>query len=147
MTHVDVADDLLHRLQERNPRFHRKAYVFVLSALHKVMEGLHRPRHISGAELSDGVRTLALESFGPTARTVLGHWGIHCTGDLGEVVFALVDTGVLVKEDEDELRDFQDLFDFEEVFELDYPWAAQARLDPSSSSPGSVPNDPFDFGS
>ena len=42
--------------------------------------------------------------------------------DLGEIVFALVDIGVLVKQEQDRPEDFQDLFDFEEVFEHNYPW-------------------------
>ncbi len=122
MTEVQFADEILDRLRERNPRFQGKAYVFVLSALHHVMEGLKEPRHISGTELAEGVRCLAIREFGPMARTVLEHWGIHSTDDMGEIVFALVDAGVLIKEDEDRPDDFRNLFDFEDAFERDYPW-------------------------
>jgi uncharacterized repeat protein (TIGR04138 family) len=122
MTEVQFADEILNRLRKRNPRFQGKAYLFVLSALHHVMEGLDSPRHISGEELAEGVRDLAIREFGPMARTVLEYWGIHCTRDLGEIVFALVEAGVLIREDDDHLDDFRDLFDFEEAFERDYPW-------------------------
>jgi uncharacterized repeat protein (TIGR04138 family) len=125
MTDLQFAEDVLLRLQERNPRFHGKAYLFLLSALHRVMEGLAEPRHISGRELSRGVRDLALERFGPMARTVLEHWGIHATEDLGDIVFALVDCGILIKQHEDRREDFRDVFDFEQAFELDYPWEAR----------------------
>ena len=124
MTQLQFADDVLLRLQERNPRFHGKAYLFLLSALHHVMESLEAPRHISGRELSTGVRDLALERFGPLARTVLEHWGIHATEDLGEIVFALVECGILVKQTEDSPDDFKGVFDFEDAFELEYPWEA-----------------------
>jgi uncharacterized repeat protein (TIGR04138 family) len=124
MTHVQFADEILDRLRERNPRFHGKAYLFLLSALHNVLKSLDQPRHITGAELAEGVRELAMNQFGPLARTVLEHWGVHSTEDLGEIVFALVDAGVLVKEDSDRLEDFRRIFDFEEVFERNYPWAA-----------------------
>lgn len=124
MTHVQFADEILDRLRERNPRFHGKAYVFLLSSLHHVMEDLDEPRHITGPELARGVRELAIRKFGPTARSVLEHWGIHRTDDLGEIVFALVEAGVLVAEEEDRPEDFRDLFDFEEEFERNYPWAA-----------------------
>jgi uncharacterized repeat protein (TIGR04138 family) len=67
------------------------------------------------------VRDLALERFGPMARTVLEHWGIRATADLGDLVFALVECGVLIKQDEDVMEDFHDVFDFDEVFERDYP--------------------------
>ena len=125
MTELQFADEILERLQERNPRFHGNAYLFLLSALNSVLEGLDEPRHISGEELANGARKLALRLYGPMARTVLGHWGIHSTDDLGEMVFAMVDCGVLMKREEDRREDFQDLFDFEEVFERDYPWGRQ----------------------
>ena len=124
MTDLQFAEDVLHRLRERNPRYHGKAYLFLLSALHHVMERLEEPRHISGRELSKGVRDLALERFGPLARTVLEHWGIHATEDLGDIVFALVECGILTKQDHDRKEDFRDVFDFEEAFETGYPWGA-----------------------
>jgi uncharacterized repeat protein (TIGR04138 family) len=122
MTDPQFAEEILDKLQEMNPRFHGKAYLFLLSALHSVLAELEEPRHISGEELAHGVRELALRQYGPMARTVLAHWGIHGTEDLGDIVFAMVECGVLVKREEDRREDFQDLFDFEEVFERDYPW-------------------------
>lgn len=125
MSNVQFADELLDRLRTRHPRFHEKAYVFVLAALHRVIGNLDEPRHITGAELAEGVRELAIERFGPMARSVLEHWGIHATDDLGDVVFALVEHGVLIKQDEDSRDDFVGIFDFEEAFEQDYPWEAR----------------------
>lgn len=126
MTDLQFAEGILDQLQERNPRFHARAYFFVLSALHSVIQGMEAPRHISGRELTEGVRRLALDRFGPMARTVLEHWGIHATEDVGCVVFALVEQGILVKQDEDRMEDFAGVFDFEEAFELNYPWAVRA---------------------
>jgi len=126
MTDLQFADEILDQLQERHPRFHAKAYFFVLAALHSVIQRLDQPRHISGRELAIGVRDLALERYGPMARSVLGHWGIHGTEDVGCVVFALVEQGILVKQDEDCLEDFAGVFDFEQAFELNYPWEARA---------------------
>ena len=125
MTELTFAEEILEQLQERNPRFHAKGYLLVLSSLHKVIATLHEPRHISGPELAEGVRALALEQYGPMARTVLEHWGIHATEDLGEIVFALVECGVLIKQEHDRVEDFSDVFDFEEAFERDYPWEAR----------------------
>lgn len=117
-------EDVLEKLRERNPRFRETAYLFVLSALHHVLERLTETRHITGRELAEGVRDLAIGRFGPMARTVLEYWGVESTDDLGEIVFALVDCGVLIKQDEDSPADFAALFDFEETFEQDYPWGA-----------------------
>jgi uncharacterized repeat protein (TIGR04138 family) len=125
MSDVQFADDLLERLRSRHPRFHEKAYVFVLAALHQVIGQLDEPRHIAGKELAEGMRELAIERYGPMARSVLDHWGIHTTEDLGDVVFALVEHGVLIKQDEDSREDFVDIFDFEKAFVQDYPWEAR----------------------
>lgn len=124
MTHVDFADEILDRLKTRNPRFDGQAYLFLLSSLQRVIREMEKPRHISGPELAAGARTLALERFGLLARTVLEHWGIHSTEDLGEIVFALVEAGILVAEPGDRIEDFRGLFEFEEAFDRNYPWAA-----------------------
>lgn len=121
MQHVP-AHDVLAKLRQRHPRFAEPAYLFVLSALHHRLRKLEAPRHISGPELADSVRELALDRFGPLARTVLAHWGIHSTADVGEIVFALVECGVLIKEPGDSREDFEGLFSFEEAFEKSYPW-------------------------
>jgi uncharacterized repeat protein (TIGR04138 family) len=126
MTDLQFAEEILDQLQERNPRFHAKAYFFVLAALHSVIHKLEEPRHITGRELAEGVRSLALERFGPIARTVLEHWGIHTTDDVGAVVFALVDQGILVKQEGDRLEDFAGVFDFDEAFGSGYPWEARS---------------------
>ncbi len=110
------------RLRHMNPRYAESAYLFVLTALHHRLEQLARPRHLAGAELADAVRELALRRFGPLARTVLEHWGVHSTSDMGEVVFALVECGVLIKQPGDSREDFEGLFSFEEAFETSYPW-------------------------
>lgn len=125
MTDLEFADEVLDQLQERNPRFHARSYLFVLQALHTVIQTLDEPRHISGRELTEGVRELALGRYGPMARTVLEHWGIHSTEDVGRVVFAMVDQGILIKQDGDQPEDFADVFDFEEAFEANYPWEAR----------------------
>jgi uncharacterized repeat protein (TIGR04138 family) len=122
MNSIILDDDIMDRLRERHPRFQETAYVFVLSALHHVLEHMTEPRHISGRELAEGVRDLAIQRFGPMARTVLEHWGIRSTADVGELVFALVDCGILIRQDEDNPEDFQGLFDFEDAFDRNYPW-------------------------
>ena len=124
MTDVQFADDILDRLQARNPRFQGKAYLFVLSSLQHVIQRLEAPRHVTGVELTHGVRSLAIDRFGPLARTVLEHWGVHSTDDVGEIVFALVEAGVLITQDEDRPEDFHGIFDFEDAFDRNYPWGA-----------------------
>jgi uncharacterized repeat protein (TIGR04138 family) len=116
MNGIVLDDAMLDRLRDRHPRFQETAFLFVLSALHYVIEQLPEARHISGAELAGGVRDLAIEKFGPMARTVLEHWGIQATADVGDIVFALIECGVLIKQENDAPEDFTDVFDFDEAF-------------------------------
>lgn len=128
MSQMVLADAVMDHLRRRYPCYHETAYLFILSGLHFTLERLGEARHISGPELTQGCRDLAIERYGPMARSVLEFWGIRCTRDLGELVFALVECGVLVKQESDDLDDFDGVYDFAEAFERDYPWAAPLDL-------------------
>lgn len=119
-----LAEPIMERLRKRHPAYSETAYLFILAALHHTIERVGAARHITGRELAEGCRDLALERFGLMARTVLEHWGIRSTRDLGEIVFALVDCGVLVKQEGDCVRDFEAVFCFDQAFDRDYPWCA-----------------------
>ena len=102
-------------------RYDPEAYVFVREALDFTITELKKPasgpeRHITGAELADGMRRYALQEFGPLALKVLNSWGIRRTDDLGAIVFNLVEAGEFGKRDEDSPDDFSNLYDFDEVF-------------------------------
>ncbi len=122
MTDVAFESETLGRLIERDPRYPEKAYVFLLLALQRVIGRLAEPRHVTGAELALSCRELALELYGPLARTVLEHWGIRDTGAFGDLVFNLHEIGVLSKTEEDSRKDFDGVFDFTEAFDRRYPW-------------------------
>lgn len=128
MSGILLAEGVMDRLRQRYPGYHETAYLFILSALHFTIERLDSPRHITGRELSEGCRDLAIERWGLMARTVLDFWGIRSTRDLGAIVFALVECGVLVKQENDALGDFDGVFDFERAFERDYPWPGLRQL-------------------
>jgi uncharacterized repeat protein (TIGR04138 family) len=117
-----LAEPIMERLRKRHPAYSETAYLFILVALHYTIERVGEARHISGRELAEGCRDLAIERFGLMARSVLEFWGIRGTRDLGEIVFALVECGVLVKQDGDCVDDFCDVFCFSEAFERNYPW-------------------------
>lgn len=102
-------------------RYDAGAYLFVREGLDYTLKLLkkqgHSPaRHVRGQELLDGLRQFALDEFGPLAKTVLNHWGVHHGEDFGEIVFNLVEIGVLGKTDEDSRADFKGGFDFDTAF-------------------------------
>jgi uncharacterized repeat protein (TIGR04138 family) len=76
--------------------------------------------------LLDGCRALAIERYGVLARTVLAYWGVTTTVDFGDIVFTLVDLGLLQSQPSDTREEFMDVFDFEDAFDRDYPWKGSA---------------------
>jgi uncharacterized repeat protein (TIGR04138 family) len=137
MKRVDLQsaiDDILRR----DPRFERDAYYFVRDGLDhtiklrkKSLQGADR--HVSGQELLEGIRSFALQQFGPLTRTVLEHWGVKRCEDFGEIVFNLVEKGVLSKTDRDSREDFKNGYDFEEAFEK--PFRPTRLTRPSARPP------------
>jgi uncharacterized repeat protein (TIGR04138 family) len=117
-------EGIMDQIRLREPRFAERGYLFVLAALEHVQSRLPERRHITGQELAQACRDLALQRYGVMARLVLEHWGIRCTADIGDIVFTLVDLGLLVSQPQDSRRDFSALFDFEDAFERAYPWSA-----------------------
>ena len=108
--------DLLQAILRRDPRYTEEAYAFVRAGLDFTVRRLKAPRHISGGELLDGIREFALEEFGPMTKTLLAGWGITCTEDIGEVVFNMVESGLLGKTDKDSREDFAKGYDFDQAF-------------------------------
>ena len=113
----------------RRYNFPRSAYRFVFEALHQIQADLDRPRfppiseadaHVSGQELLEGIRVLAIEQFGLMAIPVFHQWGIRSTEDFGRLVFELIERGEMRKTERDSLDDFVGLYSFEEVFDQHY---------------------------
>ena len=126
MSELAFRDGIMDQIRLREPRFHERAFLFVLSALEFSQTRLPERRHITGAELARACRDLALERYGVLARMVLDHWGIRQTDDIGDIVFALVDLGLLISQSHDSRDDFVGVFDFDQAFERDYPWNCAA---------------------
>lgn len=118
------------RIIERDSRYDAEAYAFVMTALHYLMSKKKKRRHISGQELLEGIRRYGLRQFGPMTRTVLEYWGIKSTTDFGEIVFNLVESGLMRKRPEDSKDDFKDVFDFKAVFDKPYCLSHNPRRSP-----------------
>jgi uncharacterized repeat protein (TIGR04138 family) len=109
--------DRIRAIVKKDGRYRVEGYCYVFEALDYTLRRLGEHRHVTGRELCEGVRDLAIEKFGPLATTVFRHWGITRTEDFGTIVFRLVDAGLMGKTDTDSPDDFRAVYDFEEVFE------------------------------
>ena len=100
----------------KDSRYKPDAYEFVAAALHFSQKRIKRQGHILGRELLEGLKEFAIEQFGPMAKTVLNHWGIYRTEDVGNIVFNLIEKRFFFKTEADSLDDFKDIYDFDSAF-------------------------------
>ncbi len=121
----------IESIMRDDPRYAVGAYVFVRMALDYAVKKVssenpdRKDRHVSARELLEGMRVFALETFGPMAKVLFDEWGVRGCGDVGEIVFNLVDAGALRKNDSDKIEDFFGVYDFDEAFVL--PFKAKGK--------------------
>jgi uncharacterized repeat protein (TIGR04138 family) len=92
-----------------------EAYEFVGEAL----DFCQSAGAISGRELLDSIRVLALRKFGTEAKAVLGNWKIFATEDFWNIIavsIALSGTELLAKRFQGSLEEFQNGFNFDKAF-------------------------------
>jgi len=110
----------IRRIAREDGRYLPQAFYFVYEGLDYKLRQLGERRHLAAEELLDGVRRLALRRFGLLARVVLEQWGVSRTEDFGEIVYLLIEHGLLFKQDRDSKADFKDVYDFRQVFDDAY---------------------------
>ncbi len=110
--------DILQKMTElsqRDKRYPREALLFVLNGIQWSFVELGQRRHLSGQEFTEMLVAYARQEFGDLAHTVFQEWGVFSTSDLGEIVYLLIDAGLMTKQDEDSIEDFDDVLDLEEA--------------------------------
>lgn len=111
----------VRRLLARDARYAEAAYAFVRDAVaeahkRKARGSARQTVHVSCPELLEAVRRHALDQFGPLALPVLNEWGIQESIDFGNIVFLMIEEGLLGAGAGDSLAAFQDAFDFRDAF-------------------------------
>jgi len=114
-------DEVVALIRKEDARYGPGAYHFVRLGLDHTIKQLkedpeRETRHVTGQELLSGMRDFALEQYGPLAYTLLTHWGLKKCEDFGDIVFNLVEWGVLGKTENDQPEDFAGGYDFREAF-------------------------------
>jgi uncharacterized repeat protein (TIGR04138 family) len=117
----------LEDIVDADGRYSVEAFEFVRDGLSYVVQKIHgdghevseaeaQDRHVTGQQLSLGLRDYALMRYGPLAQAVLRHMGIQRSNDFGNIVYLMIDTGYMRKTEEDDLHDFDDVFEFAQAF-------------------------------
>ncbi len=124
-------DEVVEKILERDARFTREAYLFTREALDFTQKLISREnkgtvRHVTGQELLEGIRQFALQQYGPMTATLLEEWGVKNCRDFGDIVFNMVESGLLAKTEKDTRDDFQHGYDFTEAFRK--PFWPQSKM-------------------
>ena len=99
--------------------FVRRGLDYTVQRFHKNPQATEeKERHVNGRELCQGLREYAMERYGLLARMLLRRWNIQRTDDFGRIVFAMVEGGLMHATENDSLRDFEQVYDFDEVFNM-----------------------------
>ena len=122
MNDLQFADDVMGRIRARGGRYNERAYLFLLGTIEFLQSRLEVRRHVTAAELAWACRDFALQQYGLLAPVVLAHWGITQTGDLGRIVYTLVEVGLLVTQPGDHESDFDAVYQFADAFGESYDW-------------------------
>ena len=131
-------DKLLRSLLARDSRYPADAYQFIEDALNYAADSLalelqeydltydnldpfdfenNRQRHFTGEQLCEAIRLHAINQFGYLAKVVLRAWNIDSTSCFGDLVYNLIDVGLLSKSESDARSDFDNVYQFDDVFE------------------------------
>jgi uncharacterized repeat protein (TIGR04138 family) len=115
------------RILSNDKRYAADAYIFVRFGIMKAVARAetghhsHEPQHVSGPEVLDALREFAVRKFGTDAKATLNGWGIFKCEDFGEIVFNLVNAGMVGKQDEDSKEKFANGYDFDFAFPTESP--------------------------
>ncbi len=127
----------LFQLVSQDPRYPIEAYQFVREALAYAADTMElgsndhfdteleidaevhqarRERHLTGQQLCESIRTFALHQYGYMARVVLKNWNIDSTGCFGDIVYNMIDQGIMKKSSRDKRSHFDNVYSFDDVF-------------------------------
>jgi uncharacterized repeat protein (TIGR04138 family) len=111
-------DSFYEQLVSGDDRFTIDAFRFVHRAVQAAFTALSvtPDHHVTGRDVAEAFRLLALREFGAAALSTLDGWGLRSTADIGAVVFRMIECGFLGARAEDSPEDFQNVYDFPAAF-------------------------------
>ena len=123
-------DQAVANIYAKDSRIEKEAYHLLREALDytsdKAQDEGSANHHVSAADLLEGFKEFSLKEYGPMAATLFSEWNLTKCGDIGDMVFHLIDEGIFSKQDSDKRSDFEDLYDFKQTFV--FPFLPKEKL-------------------
>ena len=103
-------------------RYRMEAFGFLHEGLARAVQTVYGEEdspggHVTGQQLCLPLRDLACERYGLMAPAVLRRWGVHESIDFGNMVYLLIQHGLMRKTEDDSVEDFRDVFHLDRDFD------------------------------
>jgi uncharacterized repeat protein (TIGR04138 family) len=111
----------LEKIARQDGRFGPQMVSFVYEALGSIAKKKSGgPVHVSGQQLCQALRHLAVERWGRLAMLVLGTGGVRTTRHFGEIVYLLIEHKWMKRQHSESIEDFDDVYGFEDAFKKQF---------------------------
>ncbi len=108
----------LETVTSLHPEYDAEAYHLLDRTMNFASSVLELEGHLTAQQLHLCYCKLAEEEYGVLASELLAHWGLETPSDLGQIVYNLIEVGVLGKNNDDDQADFDHLPDFNDVIDM-----------------------------
>ena len=116
-------EERIQEILERDRRFERGAYEFTRQAVSYASEVFFATgTHVTGQELLEAIRDFARNRYGAMTPDVFEAWSVRAGEDFGEIVYNLIEAGLLSKTEEDSKEDFCGSGKFMDLFDSNKYW-------------------------
>jgi uncharacterized repeat protein (TIGR04138 family) len=124
----------IKEIAELDGRYSLRAFEFVQEGLGRTVKKHYGdeienegPHHVTGKQLCYSLAEFASGKWGRMAKVVLNQLGIKSTNDFGNIVYLMVENKWMHARPEDTIEEFDDVYNFEEVFEKNYQFSHEKR--------------------
>lgn len=113
MDEIDFESDGFGDVVAKDPRYDARAYALLMDVIRYLGEN---GKHMGAEDILDEFRERTLDQYGPMSYTVLSEWGLSRCEDIGEMMFNLVESHRVAKDENDSPEGFVGGYDFKEAF-------------------------------
>ncbi len=119
--HQKEAEKRFRNLLKKYDDYEPEAYQLIYETLDYTFKYITKSKnnkHVTAQELLEGFRLYSINKFGLLAKVVMDKLRIRNTNDIGKIVFYLIDYELLGKQKSDKQKDYNNVYDFNKVFNL-----------------------------
>lgn len=115
MDSIDFHSDRFEDIAAKDRRYDPRAYALLMDVVRYL--GGNGDGHMSAGDVLEEFKERTLDQYGPLSMAVLSEWGVKSCEDIGEMMFNLVESRRIGRDEGDSPEAFAGGYDFHEAFE------------------------------